>query len=353
MSRFFSSRLDAIEPYVPGEQPRDRAYIKLNTNESPYPPAPAVIQAIDSEEVADLRLYSDPTAASLIDALAETYGVSPSSVFVGNGSDEVLAFAFHAFGEKGFSAPALSYGFYPVFAAFFGIAYTAVPMLPDLGIDMKALEEASGSVVIANPNAQTGLSVSLAAIEALARRTAGVLIVDEAYVDFGGESALPLIEKYDNLLVVGTFSKSRNLAGARLGFAIGCPELIADLNRLKFSFNPYNINRLSLIAGKAALSEPAYFEECTARIRKTRERVKAELREFGFSFTESSANFLLTKTEKMHGKDLYLALREHGILVRYLGDPLIPEHVRITIGSEEEMDLFLATTKLILEELPL
>ncbi len=352
MSRYFSSRLEAIEPYVPGEQPRDRAYIKLNTNESPYPPAPAVIRAIDSAAVADLRLYSDPTASSLITALAKTYGVSEDMVFAGNGSDEVLAFAFHAFGENGFSAPALSYGFYPVFAAFFGIPYTAYPMLPDLGIDMKALEAAKGSVVIANPNAQTGLAVPLSEIEELAERTSGVLIVDEAYVDFGGESALPLVGKYDNLLLIGTFSKSRNLAGARLGYAIGNPELIADLNRLKFSFNPYNLNRLSLIAGTAALSDPAYFKDCTARIRASRERVKKELRALGFSVTESSANFLLTKTEKMHGRDLYLALRDRGILVRYLGDPLIPDHIRITIGSEEEMDAFLSSLKSILKELP-
>ena len=351
MSRFFSSALQGIEPYVPGEQPKDQQYIKLNTNESPYPPAPSVMKAIDCEAVSALRLYSDPTAASLIQALAHTYDVSPSSVFVGNGSDEVLAFAFHAFGENGFTAPTLSYGFYPVFASFFGIPYTAVPMTSALSIDMEALQAVTdGSIVIANPNAQTGLYIEPSEIEALARTAPGVLIVDEAYIDFGGESVIPLTQKYDNLLVVGTFSKSRNLAGARVGFAIGCPDLIADLNRLKFSFNPYNLNRLSLLAATAALGDPAYFRDCTARIVRTREKTKAALREMGFTVTDSRANFLLAKTPQMHGRDLYTALRRKGILVRYLGDPITEECIRITIGSEEEMDAFLAATKQILEE---
>ncbi len=351
MSRFFSSALQGIEPYVPGEQPKDQQYIKLNTNESPYPPAPTVMEAIDREAVSSLRLYSDPTAATLIDALADTYGVPTSSVFVGNGSDEVLAFAFHAFGENGFTAPALSYGFYPVFAAFFGIPFTPCPMKADLSIDMETLAKTErGSIVIANPNAQTGLYITPSEIEALAIKAPGVLIVDEAYIDFGGESAISLTKKYDNLLVVGTFSKSRNLAGARVGYAIGCAELIDDLNRLKFSFNPYNLNRLSILAATAALRDPDYFRDCTKRIICTREKTKKELIALGFAVTDSRANFLLASPPFMHGRDLYLALRERGILVRYLGDPHIPDYIRITIGSEEEMEAFLTATKQILEE---
>ncbi len=351
MSRFFSSSLQGIEPYVPGEQPKDQRYIKLNTNESPFPPAPAVMDVIDRAAVSELRLYSDPTAAVLIKALADTYHIPTSCVFVGNGSDEVLAFAFHAYGENGFTAPSLSYGFYPVFAKFFGISYTACPMKSDLAIDTKALLKTErGSIVIANPNAQTGLYIEPSEIEELAKKTPGVLIVDEAYIDFGGESVIPLTEKYDNLLVVGTFSKSRNLAGARVGFAIGCPDLIADLNRLKFSFNPYNLNRLSILAATAALDDPHYFRKCTARIVCTRERTRAALLALGFEVTDSRANFLLARTPQMGGRALYSALRERGILVRYLGDPHIPEHIRITIGSEEEMEAFLSATKIILEE---
>ena len=350
MSRYFSSLLSGIEPYVPGEQPKDMQYIKLNTNESPFPPAPGVIQAIENQQADKLNLYSDPNAAELRKTIAEYYGVAGENVFVGNGSDEVLAFAFYAYGEHGFIAPQLSYGFYPVFAQFFQIPYKTVPLRDDLSIDCTKFYGAKESIVLANPNAQTGLYLPPQEIKALLEHSTSPVILDEAYIDFGGESAIPLIFSFPNLLVTGTFSKSRNLAGARIGFAIGDAALIADLNTLKFSFNPYNLNRLSLLAGTEAIRDDAYFKKCTAEIMHVREFTKQGLQKLGFTYTDSLANFVLAATPAMTGNKLYQELKKRGILVRYLGDARIENYVRITIGTMEQMQTLLNTIEQILQE---
>lgn len=350
MSRYFSSRLAGIEPYTPGEQPKDAQYIKLNTNESPFPPAPGVLQALEGEEASRLNLYSDPTASLLTDAIAKRYGVETENVFVGNGSDEVLAFAFYAYGEHGFIGPELSYGFYPVFAQFFQIPYKTVPMREDLSIDCTKFYDKKESIVLANPNAQTGLYLPPQEIKELLNHSSAPVIVDEAYIDFGGESAVSLIAHYPNLLVTGTFSKSRNLAGARIGFAIGDAALIADLNTLKFSFNPYNLNRLSILAGAAAMEDETYFKACTAQIVQAREFTKQGLRALGFTCTDSLANFVLASSPAISGKRLYQKLKERGILVRYLGDECIKNYIRITIGTKEQMQRLLQTAARILQE---
>ncbi|MFA5561058.1 MAG: histidinol-phosphate transaminase [Eubacteriales bacterium] len=353
MSRFFSPDLAGLVPYTPGEQPRDKQYIKLNTNESPFPPSPGVIAALHRGETEKLNLYSSPTAADLTEAIARRYAVPPDHVFAGNGSDEVLAFAFHAFGSAGVSAPDLSYGFYPVFAAFFGLPFYPVPVDECLRIDPDQFVRAKGMVVLANPNAQTGLYLTPAKIETIVRANPDrVVLVDEAYIDFGGESVVPLTKRYDHLLVVQTFSKSRNLAGARIGFAIGHPALIADLNTLKFSFNPYNLNRLSILAGKAAMEDEAYFRRCTEAVIRTREDTTAQLARLGFTCTDSRANFILAQHPRIHGKALYQKLKERGVLVRYLGETetRIDRHVRITVGAREQMDILLAQIAEILQE---
>lgn len=346
MSKYLSSELRKLVPYVPGEQPRDMQYIKLNTNESPFPPAPGVQDAVQAES-GNLQLYSDPGAYELISAIADGFNVDESQVFVGNGSDEVLAFVFHAYGENGFCGPELSYGFYPVFANFFGIDYETIPMNSDLSFELERFD-GRRAIVFANPNAQTGLYIEPERIESLLKRVDVPVIVDEAYIDFGGKSVIPLIDRYKNLIVVGTFSKSRNLAGARVGFAVGDIDLISELNTLKFSFNPYNINRMSIAAGAAAMRDMQYFKYCTGEIIKQRERTKAELCKLGFEVTDSKSNFLLAKCEKISGKELYIKLKERGILVRYLGDEIIKNHVRITVGTKEQMDTLLSEIRNIL-----
>lgn len=353
MSRFLSQKFVSIEPYVPGEQPQGRQYIKLNTNESPFPPAPGVIAAVNREEVEKLRLYSDPDARALIAAIARRFGVGEDQVFVGNGSDEVLAFSFLAFGgeEKKFRFPALSYGFYPVFARLFGVKYEAVPLREDFTINPADYIGCGTNVVLANPNAPTGLALGLEVIEEILRSNPdSVVVVDEAYVDFGGESAVPLLQKYDNLLIVQTFSKSRCLAGMRIGFALGSPALIGDLQRMKFSFNPYNLDRLALLAGTAAMEDEEYLKACTEKICATRRRVTDRLREMGFEVLESKTNFVFAKKPGLSGSRLFAALREKGILVRHWDDPLIVDYLRISIGSDKEMDTFLSAVKEILEE---
>ena len=351
MSRFFSPNLSALKPYTPGEQPRDMQYIKLNTNESPYPPAPSMAALIASE-AEKLNLYSDPTATVLHEAIADYYNISADRVIATNGSDEVLAFAINAFGSgKSLAFPDITYGFYPVYANLFGIPYTTIPLNDDLAICVEDYASIDSTVVIANPNAQTGTYLPLSKIEELvSQNTDRVVIVDEAYIDFGGESSVVLTDKYDNLLVVQTFSKSRNLAGARVGFAVGCADLIADLNRVKYSFNPYNINRMSMVAAATAMKDVTYFTECTEKVIATREYTAEELTKLGFTYPKSMANFILAETDKMDGKALYQALKSRGVLVRYLGDERIKNSIRITIGSKEQMENFIQITKEILEE---
>ena len=351
MSRFFNAALAGLVPYVPGEQPKNvRRLIKLNTNENPYPPAPAVLDALTREETARLRLYSDPACGDFLRALAAALGVGEGQVFASNGSDEALAFAFLAFGAAGTAFPDLTYGFYPVFARLFGLSAAVVPLRPDFTVAVEDYAGLPGTVFLANPNAPTGLALPRTALRRLLEQDRErLVVVDEAYVDFGGESAVPLLREYDNLLVIGTFSKSRCLAGARLGYAAGPEELIADLNRVKFSFNPYNVNRLTLLAGTAALSEPDYYRRCAERIVAERGRAAEALRALGFSVTDSRANFLFAGCPAgLSGREYYEKLRERGILVRRWELPRIENHVRITVGTGEQMDALLAATKDIL-----
>lgn len=339
MSRFLSPNLAALTPYTPGEQPQGKTFIKLNTNESPYPPSAAVAKALAEEEAATLRLYSDPECNELVSAIAQYYNLKPENVFVGNGSDEVLAFAFQAFGLGGKMAfPDITYAFYGVFAGLFGIKTRIVPLNADFEICADDYLLPGEQVVIANPNAITGLKLPLSEIERiLAAHPEDVVIVDEAYVDFGGESAVKLLGKYDNLLVVQTFSKSRQLAGARVGMALGSAALIADLNTVKFSFNPYNVNRLSQKLAVAAINDRAYFDECCAKIVADREFIEAELKKLGFAVLSGYANFLLARCDKISGEEYYRTLKARGILVRWFDEPRIKDFVRITIGSHREM----------------
>lgn len=353
MSRYFSPRYFSLVPYVPGEQPQDRRYLKLNTNESPFPPSPGVLAAV-AEEAARLNLYSDPDARALCAKMAQTYGVTPDRVIVSNGSDEVLNFAFMAFSsdERPLVFPDLTYGFYPVFANLNRLPYTEIPVKDDLSIDpADYCGEGKKTVVIANPNAPTGRFLPLSEIEKIVSANPdGVVIVDEAYIDFGGESAVPLTDKYDNLLVVGTFSKSRSMAGARLGFAIGAPDLVADLNTIRNSTNPYNVNRMTLAAGVAALDDAAYYRENCEKIVSAREWTADKLASLGFAVIPSTANFLFARHPAIGGRELYLTLKERGILIRHFDKPRIRDYNRITVGTKEQMRTLVASIETILKE---
>ena len=349
MSDFFNSRYAALEPYTPGEQPQGRTYIKLNTNESPYPPSEGVIAALNRDEAEALRLYSDPTAMSLKQALASYYDVSTENVFCGNGSDEALNFAFMAFGEDGIAFPDISYGFYPVFAAINQIEADIKPLREDFTIDTADYLNIGKALVIANPNAPTGIYKELSEIERItASNPEHVVIVDEAYIDFGGTSAIPLTKKYKNLLVIQTFSKSRSMAGARVGYAIGDKALIADLETIKYSTNPYNINRISMKAACAALCDRDYYEANCRRIIETREWTREALLRLGFSCLPSKANFLFAAHKTAGGEELYRELKERGILVRHFEKERIREYNRITIGSREQMQTLIETLEKIL-----
>lgn len=344
MSRFLSSRLSALEAYTPGEQPQDMAYIKLNTNESPFPPSPGVLAALNGQEAARLNLYPDPAGAGLVERLAQHYGVNPENVFLGNGSDEILSFAFMAFcdGERHVAFPDISYGFYPVYAQLYGIPAQVIPLAEDLSIRAEDYCGLQKNIVIANPNAPTGLCLTRSEIERILRTNPGyVVLVDEAYVDFGGESCAQLINRYDNLLVVQTYSKSRSMAGARLGFALGEKALIEDLNRIKFSINPYNINRLTLVAGEVALEEQDYYDARCKNIMENRTYATKELRRRGFFVTDSRANFLFARHPVLLGRELYSKLKKLGILIRHFNKPRISDYVRITVGTREQMDALL------------
>ena len=354
MSRFFTHRLDKLTPYTPGEQPRDMQYIKLNTNESPYPPSPAAVEAAKAE-AGRLQLYSDPTCRELTDKLASLYGVAPEQVILTNGSDEVLNFAFMAFADEDHPLvfPEITYGFYPVFAELNRIPYTEIPLKADFSVDYRDYMNLGGkTVVIANPNAPTGLCLTLAEIEAIVRSNPdGVVVIDEAYVDFGAESAVALVDRYDNLLVTQTFSKSRSLAGARLGFGIGGKALIADLHTVRYSTNPYNVNRMTAAAGYAALCDNDYYMDNCRTIMENRAYTAEALRDLGFEVLPSRTNFVFAKTERIGGEALYLELKRRGILVRHFGKAEITDYNRITIGTREQMEAFISTVKTILEEL--
>lgn len=352
MSRFFSAKYSNLEAYTPGEQPRDMKYIKLNTNESPFPPSPSAYEAAKNE-AAKLQLYSDPQCKELTEKAAEVFGVSYDEILMTNGSDEILNFAFMAFCDKEHPIvfPDITYGFYPVFAELNGIPYTEIPLKEDFTIDYKEYVGINKNIVIANPNAPTGIALTLPQIEEIVKSNPdNVVIIDEAYVDFGGESAITLTKKYDNLLVTGTFSKSRSLAGARLGFGIGCKALINDLNTIKYSTNPYNINRMTMAVGYAVLCDNDYYMNNCRTIIEVREYVTDELTKMGFSVLPSKANFIFAKHNDISGFDLYDKLKKRGVLVRHFTKERIKDYNRITIGTKDMMDKFLLAVSEILKE---
>ena len=348
MSRYLIDTYQPLEAYVPGEQPQDMQYVKLNTNESPSPPSPAVIAAA-SREAGRLQLYSDPVCANVRDAIAGLYGVGRENVLAANGSDEVLAFAFQAFGGEGLAHPDITYGCYAVWTGLYHLDAKIIPLKEDFTIDPKDYESLDRCVVIANPNAPTGIALPLSAIAQIAKSNPDrVVIVDEAYVGFGADSAVKLLPEYGNILVVRTFSKSRQLAGARLGFALGSEELIGDLNLIRYSFHPYNVNSLTQAAGAAALEDAAYFEDCRQKIMETRAWTKEQLESLGFQVLDSRANFLFAAAPGLGGAEYQKRLREKKILIRYFDQPRIRDFVRITIGSREQMEKLIEATKEIL-----
>ena len=355
MSRFLSAEAERLAPYTPGEQPRDQKYVKLNTNESPFPPAPGVLEAVSRGEVKRLNLYSDPTCQALNDAIAQRYGLGRENVLTGNGSDEILAFAFRAFcgAGKAVAYADITYGFYKAQAALFGLESKLIPLREDFSLAVEDYLDFPGTIVIANPNAPTGMAVPVSDIRRLLEADGNrVVIVDEAYVDFGAESCVPLTERYDNLLVVQTFSKSRSMAGARLGFAIGSAALIADLEAVKYSTNPYSLDRVTLAAGVAALTgeSEAYHAANCRTIRENRAFTTEELEKRGFEVVPSLANFVFARLPGTEGRRLYDRLRERGVLVRHFDKPGIRDYLRITIGSRGQMEALLAALDAIRKE---
>ena len=352
MSRFLNEKFQTLEPYTPGEQPKVLGkLIKLNTNENPYEPAPSVVKVINDAEVNRLKLYSEPAASQFTDAVAEYYGIGKDQVIAGNGSDEILAFIFMAFqGRNGrVYYPEISYSFYPVYCDIFKAEGVKVPLADDFSIRPEDYYDADGTMVITNPNAPTGMALTLDQIEAILQHNRNNLVViDEAYVDFGAQSAVSLIDSYDNLMIVQTLSKSRSLAGARVGFAMGNSELIADMNRIKFSFNPYNLNRLSILAGAEAMKDTAYFEKTRKLIMATREEFVADMKKLGFRVLPSSANFVFASSDRISGEEYFTKLKKYNIIVRHFKDEKIRDFVRITIGTPEEMKALVRATDEIL-----
>ncbi|MEG2000754.1 MAG: histidinol-phosphate transaminase [Evtepia sp.] len=351
MSRFLNPRYAKLEAYVPGEQPTECHYIKLNTNESPFPPSPEVLALANADQAALLRLYPDPDCGTLRKKLAAYYQVSEQNVIVANGSDDILNLAFMAFGSTEYPVcfPDITYGFYSVFSDLHGISSRKIPLETDFSINPDQYRD--GFIVLANPNAPTGLSLSVAQIESIVKANPNhVVLIDEAYVDFGGQSCVELTRQYDNLLVVMTFSKSRNLAGARIGFAVGTIALIDDLNRIKNSINPYSVNRFSLAIGTAAIDSQTYYDTCCQEIIRIRETTAAKLKALGFTVIPSHGNFLFIKKETLAGDKFYHALRAHGILARHWDHKRICDYIRVSIGTEAEMETFVETTQAITKE---
>ncbi|QQO10615.1 pyridoxal phosphate-dependent aminotransferase [Breznakiella homolactica] len=354
MSRFWNRRVRNLEPYVPGEQPRDRQYIKLNTNENPYPPSPAVFEAIHRAASDSLRLYPDPECTEFREAAARACRVKPEWVFAGNGSDEILAFVFAAFFESSADAPGeplpilfpdITYSFYPVYAGLWDIPAGTIPLTGDFSVNVGDYLVPSGGVILPNPNAPTGKALAPGDLVPLAEyllKQGKALVIDEAYVGFGAESAVALTAEYPNLLTVHTLSKSHSLAGLRTGFAIGHPDLVEGLRRVRDSFNSYTLDRLALAGAAAALGDNAYYDEVNRKVAATRDRVSRELRDMGFSAVPSSANFIFIKAPGLPGKQLHEALRSRGILVRHFNKPRTADYLRVSIGTDDEMDIFLS-----------
>ncbi len=352
MSKFLIEKFKKLKPYVPGEQPKERKYIKLNTNESPFPPSKKAME-LAKIEIDRLNLYPDPDAKELSSALAKKLGVDTENLILTNGSDDILNFAFMAYCNNDTPAiyPEISYGFYPVFADINNVPKKEIPLKEDFSIDINDYINEKGTIIIANPNAPTGLTISVEDIERLLKANSErIVVIDEAYVDFGGESAIPLIKKYENLLVTQTFSKSRSMAGARLGYGVASKEIINDLMRIKYSINPYNINRMTAAAGIGSVMDDEYFTSNCKKIIENREFATNELKKLGFTTTNSKANFIFAKHDKIGGKELYLKLKENGVLVRHFDKEKISSYVRITVGSLEEMQILIKTIKNILEK---
>ena len=352
MSRFISKKYSSLTPYTPGEQPKKNDYVKLNTNESPFA-LPEDIMAKAFENTRKLNLYSDPECTEIRQLLAAQYGVKPENVIVNNGSDETLNFAFMAFCDDGHPAvfPDITYGFYPVFAALNHVPYREAPLKDDFSLDLEDYIGTKEVCFIANPNAPTGKFLDTREIEKIiCSNPDRMVIVDEAYIDFGGESCVPLTKKYKNLLVVQTFSKSRSLAGGRLGFGIACEEIIADLNTIRYSTNPYNVNSFTLAAGCEVLKNQKIFDENCAVIAANRAYTTEKLEELGFEVLPSKANFVFARSRKLGGEELYGKLKEKGVLVRHFTLPRIADYNRITIGTREQMDILFEKIKEILED---
>ncbi|HEY9574996.1 MAG TPA: histidinol-phosphate transaminase [Lachnospiraceae bacterium] len=337
-----------VTPYTPGEQPKKEGIIKLNTNENPYPPSPKVEEILKNTDYRMLRLYPDPAISSLVDALANSYGIKKNQVFVGVGSDDVLAMCFMTFFGSGKKIlfPDITYSFYEVWAKLFSIPYEKKALNKEFELVAEDYFGENGGIIFPNPNAPTGIELSLEKVEEIIKNNQDVVvIVDEAYVDFGAKSALPLIEKYDNLLIVQTFSKSRSMAGARIGFAMGNEKLISYLNDAKYSFNSYTIDSLNMHLAKVVLEDETYFKENLEKIVETREWTKKELKKLGFDFWDSRANFIFASHKKVGAKEIYLTLKEKGIYVRYFEKERIDNYLRITIGKEGEMQDLLQALK--------
>jgi len=360
MSDYWNKRTKNLSPYVPGEQPKDRKFIKLNTNENPYPPSPKVIEAIKRAAGENLRLYPDPECTALRETIAAFYGVKPEQVFAGNGSDEILAFAFGAFFESAKDKddtaeilfPDITYSFYPVYAGLWNIPFKEIPLCGDFSINIKDYNIQNGGVIFPNPNAPTGIALPLGEILSLAdflKKQRKVLIIDEAYAAFGADSAVGYINKYDNLLTVHTLSKSSSLAGLRAGFAVGSEELIEGLRRMRDSFNSYTLDRLALAGAEEAINDAQYYKEINLRVTAARERTVSQLKNLKVNVLPSSANFIFMRTDSIPGINFYSALREKGILVRHFKKDRIADYLRVSIGTDHDMDIFLDACKEILK----
>ncbi len=352
MSRYFSTKYQKLTPYTPGEQPKGQTFIKLNTNESPFPPSERAVKGAE-EAAKRLQLYSDPECRALTEKVAKLLNVEYENVLMTNGSDEILNFAFMAYcdAEHPAAFADITYGFYPVFAELNGIPYQTVPLKEDFSIDIRDYFGLGKTIFIANPNAPTGLALSRDEIEQIIKNNPDtVVVIDEAYVDFGAESCVPLIKKYDNLLVTQTFSKSRSMAGARLGFGVASRALIADLNTVKFSTNPYNVNSMTMAAGLGMLADEEQTVKNCRTIMENRAFASEELKKLGFVMTESKTNFMFARHSEISGEELYLKLREKGILVRHFKAERIADYNRITVGTHEQMQALIDACRAILEE---
>lgn len=344
----WQDKIRSVVPYTPGEQPNRPNMIKLNTNENPYPPAPGVREVLDHFDEDRLRLYPDPTAGTLVGALADYYHVGKEQVFTGVGSDDVLAIAFMTFfnSDKPIFFPDITYSFYPVWADLFKVPYETKPLKEDFSICPQDYYPANGGVIFPNPNAPTALHMDLEKVEEIIRHNQDVVvIVDEAYIDFDGRSARELVHKYDNLLVVQTFSKSRSMAGMRIGYAFGNKDLIKALNDVKFSFNSYTMNAPTLAYGVAAVEDDAYFKECVEKIKNTREEAKKQLMALGFTFPDSTANFIFATHQRVPAKTIFEELKKRNIYVRYFNKPRIDNYLRISIGTDAQMQALYAALK--------